>query len=86
MITIGVTPFKVFALPLVWVELPGWHFPEPITPLKRQRLAAMGGAAAQSLLRQIERKSGGCTKVGIAPEPVSGMLPLETAVIVRPLF
>jgi len=85
MITIGVTPFKVFALPLVWVELPGWHFPEPITPLKRQRLAAMGGAAAQSLLRQIEQKTGDCTKVGIAPEPVSP-LPPETAVTVRPLF
>jgi DNA-binding LacI/PurR family transcriptional regulator len=84
-ITIGVSPGKVFALPLVWVDLPGWQFPEPITPLKRQRLAAMGGAAAQSLLRQIEQKTGDCTKVGIAPEPVSP-LPPETAVTVRPLF
>jgi DNA-binding LacI/PurR family transcriptional regulator len=85
-ITIDVTRFKVFPLPLVWVDLPGSQFPEPITPLKRQRLAAMGEAAAQSLLRQIEQKTGDFTKVGIAPEPVSGRLPPDTAVTVRSFF
>jgi hypothetical protein len=41
-ITIDVTPFNGFPHPWVLVDLPGSQFPQPITPLKRQRLARHG--------------------------------------------
>jgi len=43
-------------LPLVFIDLPATDMPEPIMPLKRERLLAMGEAAAQSLVTQIERR------------------------------
>jgi len=84
-ITIDATPPRSFALPLVLVDLPNSKFPDPITNLKRQRLTAMGEAAAQSMLGHIEQKTGSLTRIALAPEPFVEFLPPETVVTVHRL-
>lgn len=84
-ITIDSTPPKSVALPMVFIDLPSCDLPEPVTPLKRERLAAMGEAAAQSLLAQLEQKTGYLTRVALAPEPMTGLMPADTAVSVHRL-
>lgn len=84
-IAIDATPPRSFSLPVVFVDLPVSNFPEPITNLKRPRLAAMGEAAAQSMLGQIEEKTGNLTRIALAPEPRMGFLPPETVVTVHQL-
>ena len=84
-ITIDTTPPRSFALPVVFVDLPNSKFPEPITNLKRQRLAAMGEAAANSIVGHIEEKSGSLTRIALAPESLVGFLPPETVVTVHKL-
>ena len=74
---------KSLALPLVFVDLPAGDSPEPITTLKRERLLALGEAAAQSLLAQIEQKTGHLTRVSLAPEPTMGLVPATTGVAIR---
>lgn len=78
-------PPRSFALPVVFVDLPNSKFPEPITNLKRQRLAAMGEAAAHSMVGHIEEKSGHLTRISLVPEPLVGFLPPETVVTVHKL-
>ena len=58
LISIDATLRKSIELPLVFIDLPASDGTEPITQLKRQQLLAMGKAAAQSLLGQIEQKTG----------------------------
>jgi len=82
-ISIDATWPKSLALPLVFIDLPASDLPEPITPLKRERLLAMGEAAAQSLLAQIEQKTGHLTRVSLAPEPNMGLVPPGLGVAVR---
>lgn len=65
------------------IDLPATDLPEPITPLKRERLLAMGEAAAQSLLTQIEQKSGYLTRVSLAPEPTVGLVPAGVEIAVE---
>ena len=84
-ITIDITTPRSFTVPVVFMDLPATEFPEPMTPLKRQRLTAMGEVAAQSAIGQITQRSHRPTRVALAPEPLSGMLPAETAVTVRTL-
>jgi hypothetical protein len=84
-ITIDTTPPRSFALPVVFVDLPNSKFPEPITNLKRHRLAAMGEAAANSIVGHIEEKSGSLTRIALAPESLVGFLPPETVVTVHKL-
>lgn len=84
-ITIDTTPLRSFGLPVVFVDLPNSSLPEPITTLKRQRLAAMGEAAANSIVAHIEEKSGSVTRIALAPEPLVGFLPPETVVTVHKL-
>jgi DNA-binding LacI/PurR family transcriptional regulator len=74
---------KSVALPLVFIDLPATDLPEPITPLKRERLLAMGEAAAQSLLTQIEQKTGYLTRVSLAPEPTVGLVPAGVRIAVE---
>jgi hypothetical protein len=85
MITIDTIPPRSFALPVVFIDLPSAKLPEPITSLKRERLAAMGGAAAQSMLGHIEEKTGYLTRIALAPEPLVGFLPPETVITVHKL-
>jgi hypothetical protein len=82
-ISIDATLPKLMPLPLVFIDLPATDLPEPITPLKRERLLAMGEAAAQSLLTQIEQKTGHFTRVSLAPEPTIGVVPSEVGVAVQ---
>jgi DNA-binding LacI/PurR family transcriptional regulator len=82
-ISIDATVPKSLALPLVFIDLPASDLPEPITPLKRERLLAMGEAAAQSLLVQIEQKTGHLTRVSLAPEPNMALVPPAIGVAVR---
>jgi len=82
-ITIEATPPKWVALPQAFVDLPSNDVPEPVTHLKRERLTAMGEAAAQSLLAQIEQKTRYLTRVALAPEPIAGLLPAGAAVSVH---
>jgi DNA-binding LacI/PurR family transcriptional regulator len=70
-------------LPLVFIDLPATDMPEPIMPLKRERLLAMGEAAAQSLVTQIERKTGHFTRVSLAPEPTLGVVPAGVGIDVQ---
>jgi len=49
-IVIGRHGRHVLRITVVFVDLPNSKFPEPITNLKRQRLAAMGEAAAHSMV------------------------------------
>jgi LacI family transcriptional regulator len=82
-ITIDTTPPRTFALPAVFVDLPHSVFAGAIANLKRERLAAMGEAAAQTLLGHIEEKTGYLTRIALAPEPLVGFLPPETVVTVH---
>jgi DNA-binding LacI/PurR family transcriptional regulator len=82
-ISIAATLPKTTALPLVFVDLPVCDLPEPITPLKRERLLAMGEAAAHSLLTQIEQRTGYLTRVSLADEPVVGMVPSAAGIEVQ---
>jgi DNA-binding LacI/PurR family transcriptional regulator len=82
-ISIDATLPKSVALPLVFIDLPATDLPEPITPLKRERLLAMGEAAAQSLLTQIEQKTGYLTRVSLAPEPTVGLVPAGVRIAVE---
>jgi DNA-binding LacI/PurR family transcriptional regulator len=82
-ISIDATLPKSMALPLVFIDLPATDLPEPITPLKRERLLAMGEAAAQSLLAQIEQKTGYLTRVSLAPEPTVGLVPAGVGIAVE---
>jgi DNA-binding LacI/PurR family transcriptional regulator len=82
-ISIDATLPKSLTLPLVFIDLPASDLPEPITPLKRERLLAMGETAAQSLLTQIEEKTGHLTRVSLTPEPNMGLVPLGIGVAVR---
>jgi DNA-binding LacI/PurR family transcriptional regulator len=84
-ITIDTTRLRPFGLPVVFVDLPNSRLPEPITTLKRQRLAAMGEAAANSIVAHIEEKSGSLTRIALAPEPLVGFLHPETVVTVHKL-
>jgi hypothetical protein len=84
-ITIDTTPPRSFALPVVSVDLPNFKFLEPITSLKRQQLAAMGEAAANSIVRHIEERSGSLTRIALAPESQVGFLPPEMLVTVHKL-
>jgi DNA-binding LacI/PurR family transcriptional regulator len=81
-ISIDATLSKSMSLPVVFVDLPATDLPEPITPLKKERLLAMGEAAAQSLLTQIEQKTGHLTRVSLSPEPSVGRLPTGIGVAV----
>jgi DNA-binding LacI/PurR family transcriptional regulator len=83
MISIDAMLPKSMALPLVFIDLPSTDLPEPITPLKRERLLAMGEAAAQSLLTQIEQKTGYLTRVSLAPEPSVGLVPAGVGIAVQ---
>jgi DNA-binding LacI/PurR family transcriptional regulator len=83
MISIDAMLPKSVALPLVFIDLPATDLPEPITPLKRERLLAMGEAAAQSLLTQIEQKTGYLTRVSLAPEPSVGLVPAGVGIAVQ---
>lgn len=82
-ISIDATLPRSLALPLVFIDLPATDGPESITPVKRERLLAMGEAAAQSLLAQIEQKTGHLTRVSLAPEPNIGLVPSSIGVAVR---
>lgn len=82
-ISIDATLPRSLALPLVFIDLPATDGPEPITAAKRERLLAMGEAAAQSLLAQIEQKTGHLTRVSLAPEPNMGLVPASIGVAVR---
>ena len=66
---------KSMALPQVYIDLPASNLPEPITLLKQEQLVAMGEAAAQSLLAQIEQKTGHLTGVSLSPKPAVGLVP-----------
>jgi hypothetical protein len=66
---------KSLALPVVFIDLPASDLPEPVTPLKRERLLAMGEAAVHSLIVQIERKTGHLTRVTLSPEPAVELVP-----------
>ena len=81
-ISIDATLPKSLALPLVFVDLPATDLPEPITPLQRERLLAMGEAAAQSLLAQIEQKTGHPIRVWLS-EQNTELVPPVIAVAVR---
>jgi hypothetical protein len=83
-ITIDATPPKSMALPTVFIDLPS-DLPESVTHLKRERLIAMGETAAQSLLAQIEQKTGHLTRVTLAAQPMARLLPAEAAVSVHAL-
>lgn len=74
-ISIDTTLSKSMSLPLVFIDLPANDLPEPVTPLKKERLLAMGEAAAQSLLAQIEQKTGCVTRVTLSPELDMGLVP-----------
>jgi hypothetical protein len=45
----------------------------------------MGEAAAQTILGHIEEKTGYLTRIALAPEPLVGYVPPETAVTVHNL-
>jgi DNA-binding LacI/PurR family transcriptional regulator len=81
-ISIDATLSKSTGLPVVFIDLPAAELPEPITPLKKERLVAMGEAAAQSLLTQIEQKTGHLTRVSLSPEPSVGLMPPRVGVAV----
>jgi len=57
-ITVDATPPRSFALPWVLVDLPNSKISRPHHHLKRQRLTAMGEAAAQAMLDISSRKPG----------------------------
>jgi DNA-binding LacI/PurR family transcriptional regulator len=82
-ISVGATLPKSMTLPLVFIDLPASDLPEPITVLKRERLLAMAEAAAQSLLTQIEQKTGHFTRVSLAPEPTVGLVPAGVGIAVQ---
>ena len=84
-ITIDAPPPESITLPLVFIDLPSTDLPEPVTPLKRERLIALGEAAARSLLAQIEQRTGYLTRVALAPEPIVGLLPADAVVSVHRL-
>jgi DNA-binding LacI/PurR family transcriptional regulator len=84
-ISIDATLPRSLALPLVFIDLPATDGPEPITAVKRERLVAMGEAAAQSLLAQIEQKTGHLTRVSLAPEPNMELVPPGIRIAVRPI-
>lgn len=84
-VAIDATPPSSFAVPIVFIDLPACNVPQPITNLKRQRLTAMGEAAAQSALTQIERGTTHLTRVALTAEPLVGLLPPEAAITVRRL-
>jgi hypothetical protein len=73
---------RSFALPVVLVDLPDSEFPELITDLKCQQLAAMGEAAAQSMLGHIEDKTGYLTRIALAPNALLEFSQPETIVTV----
>lgn len=81
-ISIDATLPKSLALPLVFIDLPASDLPEPVMPLRHERLVAMGEAAAQSLLAQIEQKTGHLTRVSLSPEPPVGLVPPGVGVAV----
>lgn len=82
-ISIDATLPKSMTLPLVFIDLPATDPPEPVTVLKRERLHAMGEAAAQSLLTQIEQKTGHFTRVSLAQEPILGVVPAGVGIDVQ---
>jgi DNA-binding LacI/PurR family transcriptional regulator len=82
-ISVGATLPKSMTLPLVFIDLPASDLPEPITVLKRERLLAMAEAAAQSLLTQIEQKTGHFTRVSLSPEPTFGVFPHGVGIAVQ---
>jgi len=82
-ITVDATLPKSMTLPVVFIDLPASDLPEPITVLKRERLLAMGEAAAQSLLAQIEQKTGHFTRVSLSPEPTVGVFPHGVGIAVQ---
>lgn len=82
-ISIDATLPKSMALPLVFIDLPATDGREPITATKRERLLAMGEAAAQSLLAQIEQKTGHLTRVSLAPEPNMELVSPNIGIAVR---
>ena len=73
---------KSMALPQVYIDLPASNLPEPITLLKQEQLVAMGEAAAQSLLAQIEQKTGHLTGVSLSLKPAVGLVPSGIGVAV----
>jgi Bacterial regulatory proteins, lacI family len=82
-ISIDATLPRSLALPLVFIDLPAMDGSEPITTVKRERLLAIGESAAQSLLVQIEQKTGHLTRVSLAPEPNMGLVPPSIGAAVR---
>lgn len=84
-ISIDATLPRSLALPLVFIDLPATDGPEPIPALKREHLVAMGEAAAQSLLAQIEQKTGHLTRVSLAPDPSMRLVPPSIGPVVRPI-
>jgi DNA-binding LacI/PurR family transcriptional regulator len=73
---------KSMSLPVVFIDFPANDLLEPITPLKKERLLAMGEAAAHSLLTQIEQKTGHLTRVSLVPEPSVELVPSGIGVAV----
>jgi DNA-binding LacI/PurR family transcriptional regulator len=71
------------ALPVVLVDLPDSEFPELVNDLKCQQLAAMGEAAAQSVLGHIEDKTGYLTRIALAPNALLEFSQPETIVTVH---
>ena len=82
-ITVDATLPKSMTLPLVFIDLPTSDLPKPITVLKSEHLLAMGEAAAQSLLAQIEQKTGHFTRVSLSPEPTVGVFPQGMGIAVQ---
>ncbi len=82
-ISIANTRAQSFALPVVFVDLPDSSFAGPITGPKQQQLAAMGEAAAQSVLGQIEGMSGYLPRITFAPEPLMEFSAPESIVSVH---
>ena len=81
-ISIDATLSRSIGLPVVFIDLPATDLPEPITEPKKERLVAMGEAAAQSLLTQSEQKTGHLTRVSLSPEPGVGLVPHAIGVAV----
>jgi DNA-binding LacI/PurR family transcriptional regulator len=73
-ITVDATPPRTIALPSVFIEVASNALADPATPLARERLTALGEAAAQSLLAQIEQKTAHLTRIALDLEPMARRL------------
>jgi hypothetical protein len=82
-ISIDAAPPRSFSFPAIFLDLSAGNHAEPVTSLQLQRLEAVGRAAAQAIVVQIEEKTGFHTRIALAPE--AGFMTSETmATIQRP--